>query len=70
MFSYVWYFDLKKNIIGDETMSSKAYRLRANDNIKWPEKLINLLFFFQKDHCYNAFLSERNGRHLPPEARK
>ena len=54
---------------GDETMSSRAYRLRHYKNIRWPEKLINLLFFFEKNHCYNSFISEREGRQLPPEAR-
>ena len=59
----------------DETISSRAYRWRKKGIRKWPEKLINALFFLDRDkktgkaHCELSFESERQGRQLPPEAR-
>ena len=46
----------------DETISSRTYR--TNDDPFWKvmEKIINILFFFQKDHCYNAYLNEIDRR--------
>lgn len=55
----------------DETLSSRAYRA-------WYDKkpfglvfkpLIDTIFFFQKDHCFNAYMSERLDRQQPPENR-
>lgn len=53
---------------GDESLSAHAWRLRQL-GIHWPCKLIDGLFFWQKEHCASAFESERTGRQLPPEAR-
>ncbi len=48
----------------DETLS--AYAHRKGD---WRRYAINALFFWQGDHCQDAFLVEMNRRHLPPEYR-
>ena len=54
--------------MADETISSRAYRLRYKNKF-WGsfKKFIDLLFFFQKDHCYKSYISEINRRHLPDE---
>jgi len=53
----------------DETFCSRAYRL-CNDKITClPMKIIDTLIWFDKDHCYQAYMSERIGKQLPPELR-
>jgi hypothetical protein len=63
-------FDQLLNAMGggmaDETLSARAYRLSVKGNA-WPAILIDGLFFWQDEHCYNAYLSELNRKHLPPE---
>jgi hypothetical protein len=56
----------------DETLSSRAWRLYIKDKLsgKILKPLIDFLFFFQKDHCYNSFLAEVNRRQLPREFRE
>lgn len=52
----------------DETISSYAYRLY------WQKKIaglilypaINKLFFWQENHCRNAYIAERSRTQLPP----
>lgn len=53
----------------DETLSSRAWRLYARNNIsgKILKPCIDMIFFLEKDHCYNAFLSEINRRQLPSQ---
>lgn len=55
----------------DETLSSRAWRAYYD---KKPfglffKPVIDTIFFFQKDHCFKAYLSERTDRHQPPENR-
>lgn len=54
----------------DESLSSRAWRLYLERNRKWAYQLINLLFFWQKDHCKVAYESELERMHLPPSMRK
>ena len=55
----------------DESMSSRAWRayVRKHPLGLFFKPLIDTLFFFQKDHCYKAYLSERKQSQLPPEDR-
>ena len=53
----------------DETLSSHAYRLDVERGRKWPRFLIDTLFFFDKDHCYQSYLSEIERKQLPPQMR-
>lgn len=50
----------------DETLSSRAHR---QQNKKWYwfvlRRFIDLIFFFEKDHCRNAWESENERAHLP-----
>ena len=55
----------------DETLSSRAHRMRVKGQPcwGWTAKAINLLFFFQKDHCRLAYEEEIKRWQLPPEFR-
>ena len=53
----------------DETLSSHAYRLEKERGKKLPRFLIDTLFFFDKDHCYQSYLSEIERKQLPPQMR-
>ena len=54
----------------DETISSRAWRWERNGKRAWPRKLIDAVFFWDKDHCQESYESERQGRQLPPEMRR
>ena len=50
----------------DETMSAAAYRAHLTAR-PWGfmKKVIDRLFWFDPDHCYQAYMSEVNGTQLP-----
>lgn len=48
----------------DETMSARAWRLRNNSNAY---KVINVMFFWQDNHCKQSYLSEVERKHMPKE---
>ncbi|MGE4336262.1 MAG: hypothetical protein AB7E55_09840 [Pigmentiphaga sp.] len=50
----------------DETLSARAWRLRAQSNA-W--RRIDRLFFWDRDHCRTSYEAERQRRHLPAEYR-
>lgn len=50
--------------MADETLSARAHRQRMRGR-PWPARLINALFWWQSDHCAEAYDSERQRRHLP-----
>ena len=54
----------------DETLSSHAYRIFLETRKTFPMKLYNKIFFWQDDHCKEAYYSEKDSKHLPPELRK
>lgn len=55
----------------DETLSSRAWRMdRAGK--PWgriTRPLIDSLFWFQREHCFNAYQEERKRLQSPPESR-
>lgn len=53
----------------DETLSCRAYRWEKNNIRSFPRKIIDKIFFWEKDHCYLSYLSEVERRQLPPELR-
>ena len=55
--------------MADETMSSRAHRLKIERGRKVPSMLINSVFFWQKDHCKAAYESELERAHLPETMR-
>ena len=55
----------------DETMSSRLYRLDTDGRF-WGillRPVVDFIFYFEPNHCYQAFLSERDGTQEPPELR-
>lgn len=52
----------------DETISSASHRRRVRGKA-FNANLIDKLFFFQPNHCEEAYISERDRAHLPPELR-
>ena len=54
----------------DETISSRAWRQRKRKrHWAYTRRVIDALFFMQKNHCKTAYESELQRRHLPPELR-
>lgn len=55
----------------DETMSAKAHRMSIDHGGHWltVRNTIDRLFWFDKDHCYESWLSERGRKQLPAEYR-
>ena len=52
----------------DETLSARTYRQYINtDKFRWifAYRLINILFFWQKDHCKEAYRHELEHYHMP-----
>lgn len=50
--------------MADETLSARAHRQRMRGRPAMA-RLINALFFWQADHCRDAYESEQRRRHLP-----
>lgn len=50
----------------DETLSAAAHRRHLEGRSGW-RNLINALFFWQGDHCQEAYMSEKNRKQLPKE---
>lgn len=44
----------------DETLSARAHRTGS----AW-EPVIDALFFWQEDHCFQSYLSEKERKQLP-----
>lgn len=53
----------------DETLSSYAYRREQAGKGKALRVLIDCLFFFENEHCRQAYESEKERRHLPDDFR-
>lgn len=51
--------------MADETLSARAHRMHVKGRRSWPRNMINALFFWQADHCREAFESELARKHLP-----
>jgi len=56
----------------DETLSSRAYRMREKKHKYWgwTANMIDAMFFFQKEHCYNSWLEEVNRQQSHPSTRR
>ena len=48
----------------DETLSAAAHRRHLEGRSGW-RNLINTLFFWQEDHCLDAYINEMARKHLP-----
>lgn len=54
----------------DESLSSRSHRLAEERGRKWPKRIINALFFWEKDHCKEAYESEIERLQVPPQMRQ
>ena len=60
----------------DETISSRAFRWSRDGARRWPRRLIDALFFFDRDpstgrrHCELSYISEKDRLQLAPEFRR
>ena len=55
----------------DETISSRAWRCKdASSFWRFMRKFIDLLFFFQQQHCFKAYLAELNRKQIQLEILK
>jgi hypothetical protein len=54
----------------DESLSAKAHRSQYKRR-RWKlwVAVIDRLFFWEQQHCYNAYLREQERRRIPPENR-
>lgn len=54
----------------DETLSARAWR-EGKTSGGWNKfrVFIDALFFWQRQHCFNAYLAEYQRKHLPGEYR-
>lgn len=55
----------------DETFSARCHR-RQHDSLpmQFARDCVNLLFFWQVDHCRTAYQNEYRRKQLPPEYRR
>jgi len=51
----------------DETISARCWRLRTKPHWNALRIIVDTLFFWATDHCYNAWLSEMTRKQLPRE---
>lgn len=54
----------------DESLSSRSWRLYIERNRTIPKTIINGIFFWQENHCRDAYESELERLHVPPQMRK
>lgn len=50
--------------MADETLSARAHRQRLKGRTI-PANLIDAIFFWQKEHCLTAYMSEVDRKQLP-----
>lgn len=53
----------------DETLSARAWRHHLKGDKDWIYKLIDFLFFWQENHCKEAYESELERSQYPPAYR-
>lgn len=53
----------------DESLSSRSWRLYIERNRPIPKMIINTIFFWQENHCKEAYESELERLHVPPQMR-
>lgn len=59
-------------ILGNEpdmTISAQAWLWQIKGQRSWPRKLIDSVFWLDKNHCEESFKAEAQRKQVPPEAR-
>lgn len=65
-----WHIDGDGWGMADEALSARAFRCHLQGLISdRPMRAINLVFFWQENHCYQAWRSEIDRRQLPDHYR-
>lgn len=49
----------------DEALSAAAYRWELAGKRAWPRRLIDLIFFWDAQHCFVSYQAEMSRMHLP-----
>ncbi len=62
-------FEPRQKTWADETISAHSWRWELTGVRSWPRKLIDGIFFWEKNHCRESYESERQRLQLPPEMR-
>lgn len=64
-------FEPKTKCWADESLSAHCHRCKDTSTFwKYFRILVDTLFFFDYNHCEEAYISEKEGKQLPPEERK
>ena len=53
----------------NETLSSRCWRWDRDGKRHWPRRMVDALFFWEKNHCQESYESERLRMQMPPELR-
>ena len=53
----------------DESFSARCWRCRAIRPFTWLQPVVDVLFFFDRWHCFNSYSSELIRSQSPPEER-
>ncbi len=53
----------------DETFSSVCWRWELSGKRSWPRRLVDRLFWWDRDHCRTSYEAELRREHLPEELR-
>ena len=51
--------------MADETLSARAWRHHLQGDRSWPVHILDALFFWQDQHCKQAYESELERKQLP-----
>lgn len=49
----------------DETLSAASFRWEIQGKRVWARRVIDGLFFWDRQHCYKSWRAEAERRHLP-----
>lgn len=53
----------------DESTSSRAWRQRRKPHWRVIQRVIDEVFFWEVEHCFNAYLAEQQRRQTHPDLR-
>ena len=54
----------------NETLSSRCWRWDRDGKRHWPRRMVDALFFWEKEHCRESYESEQLRMQMPPELRR
>lgn len=73
LFQFLLWIDQGLNVLlggwADETLSARSWRQRHKRRWKVAVRFIDMLFFWQTDHCRMSYLAEVQRFQLPPQYR-